>query len=258
MNRGQLAFLVLINAMVSLVIALGVVWVLDARRPDPEELAAIATPRAEPLLATPAAPSAATPADSSGSAATPAALAAPAPATETLPPASPAADEVYVVQPGDTLLAIATRYNITVDDILRANNLTNPDFVFSGQRLVIPVQGAAAARAVATPTPIIQGVQIAAVSSPGDLPNEQVVVVNDSNTPYSLQGWQLARADGAGYTFRSDTPLFPGSSVRIHSGGGSDTTIDLYWGLAEPVWQPGGEAQLINAQGDIVHRFTVP
>ena len=55
MNRGQLAFLVLVNAMVSLVIALAVILVFEARRPDPEELAAISTPRPDLSLAVPAA-----------------------------------------------------------------------------------------------------------------------------------------------------------------------------------------------------------
>ena len=56
MNRRQLAFLVLINAVVSLVIALGVVWAYEMRRPDPEELAAIYTPRPQPILAVTAVP----------------------------------------------------------------------------------------------------------------------------------------------------------------------------------------------------------
>ena len=44
MNRRQLAFLIVINAFISLAIALCVAWVIEARRPDPEELAALAQP----------------------------------------------------------------------------------------------------------------------------------------------------------------------------------------------------------------------
>ena len=39
MNRRQLAFIVTLNAVISLVIALVVVWVAELRRPDPEALA---------------------------------------------------------------------------------------------------------------------------------------------------------------------------------------------------------------------------
>ena len=46
MNRRQLSFVIILNALISLVIAMAVVWVVEARRPDPEALAAINTPAA--------------------------------------------------------------------------------------------------------------------------------------------------------------------------------------------------------------------
>ena len=100
--------------------------------------------------------------------------------------------------------------------------------------------------------------RITAITSPGDLANEQVVLVNDSDTPYSLQGWQLQRVGGPAYTFLSDVPLFPGGSIRLHSGAGSDTSIDLYWGMTEAVWQSGAEAQLVSATGDTITNYAVP
>ena len=255
MNRRHLAFLVIINALVSLAIAVAVAWVFEARRPDPEELAAINTPRPQPVLAAPADPAPQAPAANP----TPAESGlVEAPATPT--PQPEAVDEVYVVQPGDTLLAIATRYGITVDAILAANNLTNPDFVFSGQRLVIPVIGSAPVATATTPGITLgpAGIQLTGVLNPGDLANEQSLVVNESDAAVSLQGWQLQRVDGPAYTFRSDTPLFPGGSLRIHSAAGQDTTIDLYWGLGEAVWRSGVTAQLRNAQGEVVTSFSVP
>ncbi len=259
MNRRQLAFLVLINAVVSLVVALGVAWAFEARRPDLEELAAIYTPRPAPILA-----AAATEPPVASAQPTPA---APVTSTETTvdePTATPQspdppAEEIYIVQPGDTLLVVATRYNITVDDILRANNLSNPDYVFSGQRLVIPVQGAggSTAQGGATEAPEVQGVEVAAVSGVGDLANEQVVVVNDSDQALSLQDWQLGGEGGPTYTF-GNVPLFPGGSIRLHSGAGDDTSVDLYWNQPSPVWQSGAVVRLLNAQGSPVSSYTVP
>lgn len=261
MNRRQLAFIVLVNAMVSLVIALAVVWVFEARRPDPEELAAINTPRPSAVLAAPAVE---TPTSAGGSApivAPTTAANAPA-AAEATPTPTQAAEEIYVVQPGDNLLAIATRYSLTVDDILRANNLANPDFVFAGQRLVIPLLGGAAPPSTGETTsagePDVQGIQIAAITNPGDLTNEQVLIVNESDTAFTLQGWQLQRSDGPAFTFTNDTPLFPGGSVRVHTRSGDATSIDFYWGLNEAAWPPGTTAQLINDQGTLVHSYTVP
>lgn len=58
---------------------------------------------------------------------------------------------VYTVQSGDTLLAIAIRFDVSVDDIMAANGLTDPGRLQIGQELVIPVGGQAVA-AAATPT----------------------------------------------------------------------------------------------------------
>lgn len=45
---------------------------------------------------------------------------------------------IYIVQRGDTLWKIAKRYNVTIDSIVRANNIANPDSIVPGQQLVIP------------------------------------------------------------------------------------------------------------------------
>lgn len=43
----------------------------------------------------------------------------------------------YVVQAGDSLLAIARRYNTTVPALMAANGLSNPDLIYAGQSLTI-------------------------------------------------------------------------------------------------------------------------
>jgi murein DD-endopeptidase MepM/ murein hydrolase activator NlpD len=45
---------------------------------------------------------------------------------------------VYIVQSGDTLSLIASRFNIPLEDLMNANNISNPDLLSSGQALVIP------------------------------------------------------------------------------------------------------------------------
>lgn len=44
----------------------------------------------------------------------------------------------HVVQPGETLLAIAVQYDTTTQAIMAANNLSDPNFLRVGQELVIP------------------------------------------------------------------------------------------------------------------------
>lgn len=66
----------------------------------------------------------------------------------------------YIVQPGDTLYEIATRFGTTVDAILRANRLQSP-MLYVGQMLFIPVHhgpGPAPAPGPAPmPTPVPSG-----------------------------------------------------------------------------------------------------
>jgi len=64
----------------------------------------------------------------------------------TTPPAGPVATDTpapwatYVVQEGDTLDAIAERFGVTADSIVRFNGLTNPDDISPGQELTIPLR----------------------------------------------------------------------------------------------------------------------
>jgi hypothetical protein len=48
--------------------------------------------------------------------------------------------KVHVVQKGETLLAIAVRYNITVKDLMNANGIKNPASLQAGQSLLIPIR----------------------------------------------------------------------------------------------------------------------
>ena len=59
---------------------------------------------------------------------------------------------VYVVKPGDTLRSIAATHGTTISAIVRANNMANPDVIYPGQRLTIPVRGGSAPTAAPAPT----------------------------------------------------------------------------------------------------------
>lgn len=48
------------------------------------------------------------------------------------------ADESYTVQPGDNLYRIALRYGLTVNELAAANGISNPNWLYTGQVLVIP------------------------------------------------------------------------------------------------------------------------
>ena len=50
-----------------------------------------------------------------------------------LPDEDTASPRYYVVRPGDTIVGIADRYGLEIDDILVLNKLENPNIIYPGQ-----------------------------------------------------------------------------------------------------------------------------
>jgi LysM repeat protein len=61
------------------------------------------------------------------------------PGTEAIPVSTPALETTYVVQRGDNLYRIGRTFNVSWDQIAEANGLVNPNHVYVGQVLKIPV-----------------------------------------------------------------------------------------------------------------------
>ena len=55
-----------------------------------------------------------------------------------LPTVVQAAESTHTVRPGESLNQIAERYGITVADLVTANTIANPNWIYPGQVLVIP------------------------------------------------------------------------------------------------------------------------
>jgi LysM repeat protein len=54
---------------------------------------------------------------------------------------APLPGNIYIIQPGDTLSRIAARFNTTTATLAQLNGITNPNTIYYGQRLTIPVAG---------------------------------------------------------------------------------------------------------------------
>lgn len=101
--------------------------------------------------------------------------------------------ETYVVQAGDTLYSIAIKYGTTILALEQANNITNPNALAIGTRLVIP---GTVAQNAATPAPTARGPTTPAPTPPNaatPLPNAtavaaapQVYVVQAGDTLASI------------------------------------------------------------------------
>ena len=53
-------------------------------------------------------------------------------------PSQPASGSQYVVQGGDTLFGIAAQLGTSVDALVQANSIGDPNLIFEGQVLVVP------------------------------------------------------------------------------------------------------------------------
>ncbi len=100
-------------------------------------------------------------------------------------------------------------------------------------------------------------VNISSVVGAGTLDSEIVVVKFEGEGQLDLASWQLKDEDGNTFTFPKLT-LYPDGAVQIHTASGTDTVIDLYWGIGEAVWSSGENARLFDAQGNLRAVYRVP
>ena len=78
----------------------------------------------------------------------------------------------YIVQAGDSLGAIAALYNSTIDDIIKENNITDPNAIAVGDLLIIPAN-------MVTPTPTRPPTSTPVTPGPGtQLPTATFTPVN--------------------------------------------------------------------------------
>lgn len=100
-------------------------------------------------------------------------------------------------------------------------------------------------------------VKISSVVGAGALSSEIVVVKFEGEGQLDLASWQLKDEDGNIFKFPKLT-LYPNGAVQIHTAIGTDTVIDLYWGIGEAVWSSGENARLFDAQGNLRAVYRVP
>ena len=90
-----------------------------------------------------------------------------------------------------------------------------------------------------------------------NLNDEYVVIENYGTTPVNLYGWKLKDRAGHIYYFPYVT-LNPGSTIKVHSGTGTNTFTDLYWGRTYgAIWNNDHDtAYLYNSKGELVDSYS--
>lgn len=131
------------------------------------------------------------------------------------------AQETYIVQPGDTLVALAERYGTTVEAILAANSLTGTD-LFAGATLVLP----------GAETYVVQpGDTLSDVALTTGVPVEELMALNGLSDTTLTIGQELVTGGAA-----PDAPL----TLTVEAG-------DSLWSLSERYGVP--VEQISSANG---------
>lgn len=236
----QLAFIIGVNALIALLISVAVTLTLGRATPA----APTPSPSPTPTSTVPSPVAAAT---------------------------TPAQATTYVVKPGDSLSAIAFQFGVSLQELMAANGITDPDVVFAGQKLIIPVPGSITPIPTRAPTAVPTGVPTPMPTNTPptgpDLRIESVQVLPDARDSWvtitnwgmwaRLKGWTLDDGQGNVYTF-PDLSLFQGGSVRVHTASGTNTEVDLYWGINKAIFVSGRTLTLKDTSGKVVATYTVP
>jgi micrococcal nuclease len=118
-------------------------------------------------------------------------------------------------------------------------------------------------RSVATPTPsppsgdgelVVADIQADAPGNDHDNLNEEFIVFrNEGNDPLDLTGWIVEDEADHTYQFPTGFTLSAGAEVTLHTGSGSDTASELYWGSGRAIWNNGGDTiVVVDDDGSVV------
>ena len=260
MSFRRMAPFLLLNILVSAAVVLGILYWWDGRdRPvetDNMVLVTVTTTAVPPTIA----------------------VDRPIVPDEPVSEEAPAEEEgptIHVVQSGETLGTISQRYDVTVEDIMAANGLDNPNFLSVGQELIMPIGGLPTPTPIPTETPLpdvvptpipteappSQGeaiVEISEVIGVGELTAEAIQIINSGTRQIGLLNWTISDESGFVYTFEQVTLFGEGAGILIHTETGTDGPTDLYWGLELPILVSGKTLSLTDADGNVVSTYTVP
>lgn len=243
-SGNQFVLYLILNVIVSMAAVLLVLFLWDRSRPGPTPPPPTPTVDAAAILAS----------------------ALPTSTATLVPTPTPV---TYTVRPNDTLFGIALQLGVSLEDLMAANDLTETSILDVGQVLLVPTGdsgGVATAASTSTSAPRLATVtpnpdasaprvEITGVDGAGDVANERAMLVNTGGKA-AMANWTLD--DGRGHVYRfPDLTLYNGA-ILVHTGAGMDTAVDLYWGLNQPVWFPGGIITLKDADGNVQSTFTLP
>jgi murein DD-endopeptidase MepM/ murein hydrolase activator NlpD len=148
-----------------------------------------------------------------------------------------AGQQVYTVQTGDTLAMIARRYDLSVEEIMSANNLESINSIFTGQRLLIPGAGGDLSVEADASYTVQRGDSLYRVSLIFGVPVDDLLAANHLSSPNAI---------------------YPGLVLRVPPPGSVGVNTGAAEGAGEE--QTGGQTYLVqrgDTLGNIAIRYEV-
>ena len=130
-----------------------------------------------------------------------------------------AEDLIHVVGRGDTIYSLARLYQVTADELMRANNITDPSRLSVGARLVIPVNGTASpvpASSTATVNltnyRVARGDTLYSIARTHGITVQRLQEINRFSSNHTLRAGDVIRVPGNAPSTPSATTVTPPAS----------------------------------------------
>ncbi len=92
-----------------------------------------------------------------------------------------------------------------------------------------------------------------------NLKDEWVKITNSGASPVTMTGWKITDEDVKHTYIFPQFILSSGAIVTLHTGKGTDTNTELYWGSGRPIWNNDGDiATLYDANGNLIDALEKP
>ncbi len=118
-----------------------------------------------------------------------------------------AAQVVHVVRRGETLASIAARYGVSVANVVQANSLRNANFIWVGQRLIIPTSAGAPSQGSSGVYYVRRGDTLAKIAARYGISVQAIMAANGIRNPNLIYVGQRLAIPGGNTPAPQPTPV---------------------------------------------------